>query len=133
LTYIVTVPVTFVDGVNEYVYEPGALCFSVAVTVVQLVAQREKVTVFVDRTTGLPSAYSTVSTPPNRLGAPAAKAGAPVVPRIGIPMLYPAPAANTDTTLRDRSVIARSGMTRSAFIKITRLFFIRIYIMCDLS
>jgi hypothetical protein len=131
LTYIVTVPVTVVDGVNEYVYEPGADCFSVAVTVVQLVAQRAKVTEFVDRTTGLPSAYSTVSTPPKRAGAPAAKAGAPVVPRIGTAWLYPG--AYTDATLRDRSVITRSGMTRSAFIMITRLFFIRIYIMCDLS
>jgi hypothetical protein len=81
----VTVPV--IDGgVNEYVYVPGAVCFSVAVTVVQEVGlQMSRVTRFDSKTTGVPSAYRTLRTPLKRLGA--AKAGAPVVPRIGNPRL----------------------------------------------
>ena len=51
-----TVPVSDVGGVNEYVYVPGAVCVRLAVTVTQLVLQMLSVTLFVDRTTGVPSA-----------------------------------------------------------------------------
>ena len=65
-------------------YVPGAVCSSVELTVWQVEAQRFRVTWLVDNTTGVPSAYRTVMTPENRLGAP--KAGLPVVPRIGNPI-----------------------------------------------
>jgi len=102
---------------------------SVASTSVQLVAHSLRVMWLVDRTTGVPSAYRTLMTPLKRLGA--AKAGAPVVPRIGSPKLYDV--ANTDVALRVTSVMITSGITRIARITIYTAFLIEIYIMCDLS
>jgi hypothetical protein len=53
---IVTVPVAEVGGMNEYVYVPGAVAVRDAVSVTQLVLQSSRVTLCVDRTTGVPSA-----------------------------------------------------------------------------
>lgn len=102
-------------GVNEYVYTPAEVSFSVAVTKVHVLAlQRLSVTVGDSKTTDVPSAYKTLMAPLNRLGA--AKAGTPLVPKIGNPTLASPVLAYTDPTPNARKTASIRPNAQARFM-----------------